>query len=200
MIKVDAPVAAATQPSTPSSSTPPASIQPPSKEDPSASSAPAPRPAFGRLRRPGSISIKDAIPDTPQAALKPQEVVGPPLDIERLQSLWNEMVEAMGKSDKREYQKLALQLKDRQLEIEAEDQFVIIVSNSFLESEIKNFLIQILSFLRSKSQRPQLNSRIKVVYEEKKSVAYSPRDKYDVMQKHNPAIDTFRILFPEVDY
>lgn len=181
---------------------------PPATPHPISSAVPTPaavdnlqhQPA-GRLRRVGSISIKDVAPKDTPAANTPTDVVeAPPLDLERLQTIWNEMVEDFGHSDKKEFQKLATQLNNRPLEIEGEDQFVIIVSNSFLESEIKSFLIQMLSSLRQKSQRPKLNCRIKVVYEEKKSVAYSPRDKYDVMQQANSALDTFRILFPEVDY
>lgn len=120
--------------------------------------------------------------------------------MEALQQYWQEMVAAMAKSEKKEFQKLSEQLKERPLEMEGEDKFVIVVSNSYAESEVKPFLIQILKYLRKRAQRPMLNCRTKVVYVERKSKAYSPRDKYDVMQATNPAIDTFRILFPEVDY
>lgn len=98
-----------------------------------------------------------------------------------------------------ENQKLADQLKDREITMEGEDMFVITVSNSYLDAEIRHNLIRILTFLREKSGRPGLNCRTQVVYEEKEAVAYSARDKYDVMQAANPAIDSFRVLFPDVD-
>ena len=74
------------------------------------------------------------------------------------------------------------------------------MSNSYIESEIKPYLIRMLTFLRSKSGRPNLNCKTEVVYEEKEAKAYTPRDKYDVMQQANPILETFRIIFPEVDY
>lgn len=106
------------------------------------------------------------------------------------------MIEAM----KNELPKLAEQLKDKELRMDEEDFFTIIVNNSFIESEIKPHLIRMLTYLRGKSGRPNLNCKTEVVYEEKEAVPYTPRDKYDVMQKSNPALDTFRVLFPEVDY
>lgn len=101
---------------------------------------------------------------------------------------------------KEELPKLSEQLKDKKLNIEQEDFFTIEVNNSYLESEIKPHLIRMLTYMRNRSGRPNLNCRIVVVYEEKEAVVYTPRDKYDVMQKSNPALDTFRVLFPEVDY
>ena len=56
-----------------------------------------------------------------------------------------------------------------------------------------------LTYLRRLSHRPQLNCHVEVVYEEHEAVAYSARDKYDVMVQANPMLDNFRVLFSEVD-
>ncbi len=157
------------------------------------SNDPAPHPV-GRLRRAGSINIKTAPVHHEETQSQPTTI--PPLDDERLHACWEAMLSAM----KGELPKLAELLKDKPLRIDEEDMFSIIVSNSFVESEIKPHLIRMLTYLRAKSGRPNLNCKTEVVYEEKEAKAYAPRDKYDVMQQSNPALETFRILFPEVDY
>lgn len=80
------------------------------------------------------------------------------------------------------------------------DTFTLVVSNGYVESEIKPHLLEMLTHLRTLTGHPQLNCIITVEYEEKEAVIYTPRDKYDTMSKANPALETFRILFPEVDY
>ncbi len=156
--------------------------------------APAPVHPVGRIRRVDSISIKTA--PVHLDAAQPKETEIPPLDKDKLYAYWNSMIEAM----KGELPKLADLLKDKELRMEEEDLFIIIVNNNFEESEIKPHLIRMLTYLRAKSGHPNLNCKTEVVYEEKESKAYVPRDKYDVMQQANPALETFRILFPEVDY
>jgi hypothetical protein len=143
----------------------------------------------------GSVSIKAVQANTTPPS-QPEQNECPPLNQEGLHRCWDAMIEAM----KNELPKLAEQLKDKELRMDEEDFFTIIVNNSFIESEIKPHLIRMLTYLRGKSGRPNLNCKTEVVYEEKEAVAYTPRDKYDVMQKSNPALDTFRVLFPEVDY
>lgn len=106
------------------------------------------------------------------------------------------MLESLGG----EMPKLAEMLKGKELRLENEDFFVIIVNSSYAESEIRPNLIRMLTYLRSKSGRPKLNCKVEVVYEEKEKVVYTPRDKYEAMLQRNPALETFRVLFPEVDY
>lgn len=105
------------------------------------------------------------------------------------------MIEAM----REPMPKLADLLADRKVRLEEDDLFAIIVSNSYVEAEIKPNLIRMLTYLRTKTGRPDLNCRVEVVYEEKESVAYTARDKYDVMASVNPMLNTFRVLFPDVD-
>lgn len=172
----------------------------PQPEAPAAAAPQQPAPsgehpvASGRLRRVGSISIKTVPVDV--STVTHPAVAAPPLDEAKLHECWEALLEAM----KGELPKLAEQLMDKELRLEGEDMFSIIVNNSFIESEIKPHLIRMLTYLRAKSGRPNLNCKIEVVYEEKETKAYIPRDKYDVMQHANPALDTFRVLFPEVDY
>ncbi len=148
----------------------------------------------GRLHRTMGISIKTepiAPPTTTQEVAKEAE----PLTLESLTVHWQAMLEAMGA----EMPKLAEQLKGRELRMEEEDKFVIVVNNSYAEAEIRPHLIRMLTFLRARSGRPKLNCRVEVVYEEHEAVAYTARDKYDVMLRANPALESLRVLFPEVD-
>ena len=62
------------------------------------------------------------------------------------------MIEAM----KNELPKLAEQLKDKELRMDEEDFFTIIVNNSFIESEIKPHLIRMLTYLTA---RPRSSMR-----------------------------------------
>lgn len=150
--------------------------------------------SVGKLHRSMGISVKLTPPAPPAVEQPPAEA--PPLTLEQLKTYWGEMLEAM----KQEAPKLAEQLHDRELRMEGEDMFVIEVSNSYLDSEIRRYLVRMLTYLRTKSGRPLLNGRVEVVYEEKEAIVYSPRDKYDVMLQDNPALDSFRVLFSEVDY
>ena len=120
----------------------------------------------------------------------------PPVTLEQLNIYWAEMLQAMRQQEP----KFAEQLKDKELRIEDDDTFVILVNNNYLDTEIRRHLVSMLTYLRQRSGRPQLNARVEVVYEEKEALVYSPRDKYDAMLQSNPALASFRVLFSEVDY
>ena len=120
----------------------------------------------------------------------------PPVTLEQLNTYWAEMLQAMRQQEP----KFAEQLKDKELRIEDDDTFVILVNNNYLDTEIRRHLVSMLTYLRQRSGRPQLNARVEVVYEEKEALVYSPRDKYDAMLQSNPALASFRVLFSEVDY
>ncbi len=158
--------------------------------------AAAPR-GVGRVRRVSGISVKtSAVTSADLASLKPHAEHLPPLTLEELKPLWQEMLDRM----KEEHPKLVGILKERELRMDGDEHFVIVVNNSFLESEIKPHLIQMLEILRSLAQRPLLNCSVLVEYEEREAIIYHPRDKYDVMYAANPTLAEFRKLFPEVDY
>jgi hypothetical protein len=124
-----------------------------------------------------------------------QKTALPPLDDDSLGKCWNAMLEAFAAKEP----KLVDTLKNRVVRLDGEDHFVIEVGNSFVEAEIRPHLMEILEWMRSASGHKLLNCRIEVVYEEREAVVYAPRDKYEVMSKTNPVLETFRILFPEVD-
>ncbi len=158
--------------------------------------ATAPR-GVGRVRRVSGISVKTStVTSADLASLKPHAEHLPPLTLEELKPLWQKMLDRM----KEEHPKLVGILKERELRMDGDEHFVIVVNNSFLESEIKPHLIQMLEILRSLAQRPLLNCSVLVEYEEREAIIYHPRDKYDVMYAANPTLAEFRKLFPEVDY
>jgi hypothetical protein len=183
-------------------------LQTPEVPKPSPVSAPVPNTGSdsgqpqvsGRVHRLSGISIKptgnvppgslDTLP-----TLEEQKSL-PPLDLETLMPAWTQTLEQLEK----ELPKLVLTLKEKELRVDGNDHFLILVNNSYTESEIKPHLVQLLGILRKLLGRPMLNCGIEVVYEEKEAIVYSPRDKYDVMSAANPALNTFRVLFPEVDY
>ena len=154
----------------------------------------------GRVRRVGGISIK---PTNPVAPATVAAMVGaekqkdlPPLTIEMLEPCWEKALQQL----RTEQPKLADTLASREVRIDGEDHFLIVVNNSYTESEIKPHLVGLLSILRRDMSRPQLNCSIEVEWEEKEAVIYTPRDKYDALSAKNPALGMFKVLFPEVDY
>ena len=120
----------------------------------------------------------------------------PPLTITELQQHWQAMVQAMQK----DLPQLSEQVKDRELRVDGDDHFIVVVPNNYVETEIKTHLIRMLTYLRNRSGRQDLNCHVVVEYEEHETVAYTPRDKYDVMSEANPNLETLRIILPEVDY
>ena len=149
----------------------------------------------GKLRRASDISLKDFAAPTPRAEGTEPQLDGPPLTEETLKTLWAETLDNLSLTSPR----LAEQLKDRPLRFEDQDQFVIQVNNSYLDAEIKPHLIPMLTYMRQKSCRKNLNCRVEVVYEEHEATVYYARDKYDVMVKENPELERFRVLFPDVE-
>lgn len=176
-------------------------VSQPSEKQPSEAPAAAPtvqtsvaNPSY--LRRSSSISIKTASSAPKENLPLNNNTEAKPLTFEHLKQCWTEMLEAM----REPLPKVAENLATREIRFVDEDNFTIVVSNSYVESEIKPHILRILTYLRTKTQRPMLNCRIEVEYEEQESVAYIPRDKYDLMVSSNKALETFKIIFPEVDY
>lgn len=164
------------------------------RPDAAAPSQPTAAPV-GKLRRATDISLKDIGTSPSRVESADPLPDGPPLTEEDLKALWAEMLEEMAKKTP----KLAEQLKDRPLRLEEEDQFVIEVNSSYMDAEIRPHLIPMLTFMRQKGRRKNLNCRMEVVYEEHEATIYYARDKYDVMVKENPELERFRVLFPDVE-
>lgn len=148
----------------------------------------------GKLHRTMGISVKTE-PTVKPVVSEPEPQELPPLTLEQLTAYWGEMLKAM----QPELPKLAAQLEGKELRLEGDEMFVVVVNNSYLDAEIRPHLIRMLTYLRKLSHRPMLNCRVEVVYEEHEAVAYTARDKYDVMVQANPMLDNFRVLFSEVD-
>ena len=91
-------------------------------------------------------------------------------------------------------------LQNRAVRYQGDNTFAVVVNNSFYEAEIKLHLIEMLTFLRNVSGQPLLNCHVEVEQVEHEALIYHPRDKYDTMLKSNPALEHFRVLFPDVDY
>lgn len=147
---------------------------------------------ISKVHRVSGISIKTT-PATVVSAMPQDE--RPPLTQATLEDCWRAMLGVLEAGEP----KLAATLGDRVIRLEGEDFFVVEVGNSFVEAEIRPHLREMLEEMRRTSGRRLLNCKVRVVYEEREAVIYAPRDKYEVMSKNNPALDTFRILFPEVD-
>ncbi len=151
--------------------------------------------AVGKLRRKSSLSISVDLP-TAAAAAPAEAPQQQTLTLALLEGYWESMLGAM----REQYPQLAEHLGVAKLEWVDEDNFVIVVQSSFAESEIRPYLVRILTYLRRKSARGLLNATIKVVHVERKTVAYMPQEKFDLMASTNPVLNTFRVIFPEVDY
>lgn len=149
----------------------------------------------GKLRRASDISLKDI--GTPPSRAESTEPLpdGPPLTDETLKTLWLETLDNLSHTSPR----LAEQLKDRPLRFDDQDLFIIEVNSSYLDAEIKPHLIPMLTYMRQRSRRKNLNCKVEVVYEEHEATVYYARDKYDVMVKENPELERFRVLFPDVE-
>ena len=167
----------------------------PPAAEPIVPAADAPADTSRKVHRKSGISIKMAY--TPELKTDPTDLqpAASPLTQEGLEACWKSMLEALAEKEP----KLVDTLRDREITLDGDDHFVIEVGNSFVEAEIRPHLLQMLELMRSTSGRKLLNCQINVVYEERQAVIYAPRDKYEVMSKNNPTLDTFRILFPEVD-
>lgn len=156
--------------------------------------------SIGSVGQAGPASIKGREPDDSQSN------ESEPLTLESLNQYWAEMVHAV----EGELPTLAQHLKGLNLRQVEDDQaepgtdkgdmFVVEVESNYAESEIKPYLLRILTYLRNKSGRPMLNCRIEIVMPEEEAVAYLPRDKYEVMLEANPVLAKLHVFFPDIDF
>lgn len=151
--------------------------------------------AAGTIHRVGLTSLKSTRPAPTAEVLKRFHTKGSPLDQEGLERAWTEMLPKLPE----ELAKVREKLSDLKPELKDPDNFTLTVGNNFVEAEIRPALLPMLEQLRNLTERPLLNCHIEVVYEEKPALVYAPRDKYDVMLRENPTLDTFKVLFPDVD-
>lgn len=148
----------------------------------------------GQVRLATSVHIPqhsklNAPPSTPGAD-------GKQLTQETLQHYWDTLMEQLDEGDK----ELHDILEGHAVEWRGDDRFDIIADSTYFEEEFRPHRVTLLERLRQLTRRPQLNCQTRVVYVEKEKSAYAPRDKYDRLQAINPTLDTFRVLFPEIDF
>lgn len=155
--------------------------------------AQAATPNLRQARRVSGVSVRLNRTDAALSRLPVPDL--PPITPDELRACWEKALDQFASSQPQ----LAATLRFKELRIDRDNHFNIVVNSDYTSAEIKPSLIAILSILRSLSKRPLLNCSTLVEYIERESKPYTARDKYDVMSKTNPALETFRILFPEVD-
>ena len=140
-----------------------------------------------------NISISDIQPTVELKDLEHRAVEK--LTQERLEELWNELVEK-SKNDDKLYNLLA----DKKVELKNNNLFAIQVPNIYFDSLLKEYQTQILGFLREATGNESLQYKATVVTEYVEKKAYMPREKFDELLKINPAILSLRKLFPDIDF
>lgn len=140
-----------------------------------------------------NISISDIQPTVELKDLEHRAVEK--LTQERLEELWNELVEK-SKNDDKLYNLLA----DKKVELKNNNLFTIQVPNIYFDSLLKEYQTQILGFLREATGNESLQYKATVVTEYVEKKAYMPREKFDELLKINPAILSLRKLFPDIDF
>ena len=140
-----------------------------------------------------NISISDIQPTVALKDLEHRTVEK--LTQERLEELWNELVEK-SKNDDKLYNLLA----DKKVELKNNNLFTIQVPNIYFDSLLKEYQTQILGFLREATGNESLQYKATVVTEYVEKKAYMPREKFDELLKINPAILSLRKLFPDIDF
>ena len=126
------------------------------------------------------------------AAVEPK----PPLAHEELQALWTEAMAFIKEKEPEAFKLLA----DREVRVGEGETFCIVADSSLLDQELRPYKVEILEWMRHRAHRPRLNCRVIVEYVEHEKLIYAPRDKYEAMVAKNPTLETFHVLFPEIDY
>lgn len=148
----------------------------------------------GGLRRVSGISLK--IDPIYKPVKKEESKPAMEMNQESLEKIWAQLLDHLKESNPDLWETL----QNRAVRYQGDNTFAVVVNNSFYEAEIKLHLIEMLTFLRNVSGQPLLNCHVEVEQVEHEALIYHPRDKYDTMLKSNPALEHFRVLFPDVDY
>lgn len=183
------------QPVTPQPESGEADTEPPSDQGATAEKPQDSTLSPKQARRVAGISVKMDPSEPLRGSMVPPEPDLPPITLEELKSCWLKALDQIALSQPQ----AAETLRHKELRIDGENHFNIVVNSDYTSAEIKPLLVSILATLRSLSKRPLLNCSTKVEHIERESKPYTARDKYEVMSQTNPSLETFRILFPEVD-
>lgn len=118
-----------------------------------------------------------------------------PLTQESLEKYWNELLDSL-KSD------IALTelLRGRKVVLKDQNNFNLVVSNLYLENEIRPKQSDMLKKLCALTGHELLQMKVVMEVEKRETVAYLPREKYEAMLRLNPALAKFKKHFPEIDF
>ena len=167
----------------------------PSAETPVAASPSAP---VGAVRLASSLRVAPKETPRPEPAPLPAaEAENTPFGNDELQTLWAEVIDHLRQSNPEAFKLL----NGREVRLaEGDDLFTIVADSSLLDQELRPYKVSILKWMRTRSHRPQLNCQVIVEHVEREKLIYAPRDKYEAMLAKNPTLETFHVLFPEIDY
>lgn len=176
----------------------PSAVRPTATPKPATAAAPS-APA-GDLPSIGGISIRRASAAVRAAAPAQTEAPVPaqPLTLELITRLWKAYGESLREADP----KTADLITTRELRFEdpENETFTIVVRNSYVESELRQKLVPILTRLRRQTGHPSLNATFLIVHEDAETIIYTPTDKFNAMAESNPVIRKLQILLPEIDF
>ena len=122
----------------------------------------------------------------------------PPLTDQDLQTLWTEAIEGLRDNEPEAYR--LLQGREVRLDSISANLFTIVADTSLLDQELRPYKVKLLEWMRARSGRRDLNCQVVVEVVEREKVICAPHDKYEAMLAANPALETFHVLFPEIDY
>lgn len=140
--------------------------------------------------------------EKPQAAPVQESAPAVELTQESLTKAWEMFVSKMKDSDAPEDNTLADLLKSvsPKLAMKEDKPYVQMqMSSAYVASELKKYMSKLMTFLRVETHCPQMLQEVEMVKEQRESIIYSPRDKYEYMLRQNPCLAEFKELFDSID-
>lgn len=145
-----------------------------------------------------SLSINTQPQQNP-AEEKKNEPITITLSQEELEKQWTELAE----KKKLTNMEVFTVMNNKKLNFIDQENFEVEVSNSIYETRFKQYKNEILEALRYHTGIENLNFTVKVVplYDESEAKLFTTKDKFEAMNKENPALESFRkTLFQDIDY
>ena len=145
-----------------------------------------------------SLSINTQTQQNP-AEEKKNEPITITLSQEELEKQWTELAE----KKKLTNMEVFTVMNNKKLNFIDQENFEVEVSNSIYETRFKQYKNEILEALRYHTGIENLNFTVKVVplYDESEAKLFTTKDKFEAMNKENPALESFRkTLFQDIDY
>ena len=143
-----------------------------------------------------SLSINTQTQQNPAEEKKNEPIT---LSQEELEKQWTELAE----KKKLTNMEVFTVMNNKKLNFIDQENFEVEVSNSIYETRFKQYKNEILEALRYHTGIENLNFTVKVVplYDESEAKLFTTKDKFEAMNKENPALESFRkTLFQDIDY